>query len=257
MRPLVSIITPTCGRDHFLAEALRIVESQTCRDFEWVVLDDSPEPSAALRNHPAPYLRYTHRAERLPIGEKRNLLVDAARGEFIAHFDDDDYYSPDYLTTMLGLLHAHGRDFVKLSAWHLYDARHDFFGFWALQQKEGLHYRCAPEGVSVMNLTAQNNPALASNHLGYGFTYVYRRRVWQECRFSPVQWCEEAGFIDAARSKYDLLFVDDTRRLVLHLMHASNTSVCFSQFRLPSFLLPTLFDATSRFLGKARVAVTR
>lgn len=33
---------------------------------------------------------------KLEIGEKRNLLLKAARGEIIVHIDDDDFYTPSY-----------------------------------------------------------------------------------------------------------------------------------------------------------------
>ena len=37
----------------------------------------------------------------LDLGEKRNWLVQHATGDYVAHFDDDDYYAPHYISRMV------------------------------------------------------------------------------------------------------------------------------------------------------------
>jgi hypothetical protein len=37
----------------------------------------------------------------LDVGEKRNWLVQHATGDYVAHFDDDDYYAPHYISRMV------------------------------------------------------------------------------------------------------------------------------------------------------------
>ena len=83
----------------------------------------------------------------MSLGAKRNLLVQQARGEMIVHFDDDDYYAPRYLETLIGTLIAQGGDFANLSSWYLFDVRHDLFGFWYLRQTTGVHYMCHADGL--------------------------------------------------------------------------------------------------------------
>ncbi|HKN08095.1 MAG TPA: glycosyltransferase family A protein, partial [Pseudomonadota bacterium] len=232
MYPLVSIITPTFGREHFLHETLRWFQSQTYPNLEWLVLDDSSAPSPLLAGHVDRRIRYMHLAERLTIGEKRNRLVGMARGEYIAHFDDDDYYAPSYIASMVSKLIEQRADFANLSAWYLYDLRHDFFGFWALKQTVGLHYCCHADRVTLASFTAENNAALATNYMGYGFTYVYRRAVGEGAGFGAVNWCEEASFIDAIRERFKLLHIEDRSGLVLHLLHTGSSSSCFAQYHL-------------------------
>lgn len=43
----------------------------------------------------------------MAIGEKRNLLVGRARGEFVAFVDDDDMVSEDYLRSIVDVLRTH------------------------------------------------------------------------------------------------------------------------------------------------------
>jgi glycosyltransferase involved in cell wall biosynthesis len=250
--PLVSIITPTYGREAFLAHARRWVEAQTHPRIEWLVLDDSPEPSTVLARPNDPRIRYWHVTERLSIGEKRNRLIAAAAGEYIAHFDDDDYYAPNYLETMVGQMSRGGAHFVNLCSWYLFDLRHDFFGYWALRQTTGLHYLCYGDGLRLAVFTPENNAALASNYLGYGFSYVYRREIWEAQPFGHIDRGEDAVFVDMARRRFRLLHIEDQSGLALHILHPGSSSSCFPQHHLPTFLLPTLFAEPRRFLSELR-----
>lgn len=252
--PLVSIITPTYGREQFLRETWKYVSSQTHLNWEWLVLDDSPESCAWLTSVGDPRLRYLHTPERLSIGAKRNRLIAAARGDFIAHFDDDDYYAPQYVERMVGQLIAHDADFVHLCSWYLFDLRHDFFGFWALRQTTGLHYCCYADRVRLLNFTDKDQPAMENNYLGYGFTYVYRRTACTDMLFGDVNWCEETPFVDRMRERGKLLTLDDQTGMVLHVLHPRSSSSCFPQYHLPTFLLPSMFAAPSHFLGAMRRA---
>ena len=88
-------------------------------------------------------------AKKFSIREKRNPLIDKAKGEIIVQFDDDDYYCPDYVRTMAANLANLNADLINLRGWFLYDCRSRFFGYWNLMQKEGLHYRCHRAGVTL------------------------------------------------------------------------------------------------------------
>lgn len=252
MKPLVSIITPTFGRERLLEHALRWVREQTYPRIEWLILDDSPSPSRLLAGVSDPRIRYTHTAERLDIGEKRNRLVASAQGEYIAHFDDDDYYAPQYLETMVASLQSNQADFANLNAWYLFDLRHDFFGYGNLRQITGLHYLCHADRVRLIDFTAENNSHLVHNYLGYGFTYVYRRAVWEASPFPAVNWSEDTPFATSAAARFRVLSVGDQSGLVLHVLHSGSTSACFPQYHLPSFLLPVLFGPCQEILGELR-----
>jgi glycosyltransferase involved in cell wall biosynthesis len=252
MSPLVSIITPTFQREHLLEHAVRWVQEQTYPNIEWLVLDDSPEPSRILAGVSDPRLRYEHSTQRMAVGEKRNRLIDRARGEFIAHFDDDDYYAPRYLQVMMDSLEGGAADFVNLNSWYLFDLRRDFFGFWDLRQTTGLHYLCQQDKVRLAQFSAENNAHLADNYLGFGFTYVYRRSVWSAASFPPLDWNEDTPFAKAAAARFKAQSIGDRSGLVLHVLHPSSSSSCFPQYHLPSFLLPQLFEPCREVLGKLR-----
>lgn len=94
MPPAVSIVTPTANRDNYLPALARCVMRQQV-SWEWLVLDDSPEPSRFMRDLAGSdrRIRYTHLSEPMSIGAKRNRLIDMAEASVIAHFDDDDHYA--------------------------------------------------------------------------------------------------------------------------------------------------------------------
>lgn len=250
--PLISIITPTFGRPWYLQQAARWVAAQTYARYEWLILDDSPEPCPALARTADPRIRYLHVRGRASIGAKRNELVSQARGQLIAHFDDDDYYAPDYLRTMLELMRTQQADFVKLSAWYLYDMRHDLLGYWALKLTTGLHFGCYSNVMRVHVVREEDARSLADNHLGYGFSYFYRRELWEHAPFGDANLREETAFIDGIRDRFRLLCVDDDTGIVLHLLHPQSSSPCHPQFRLPGFLLLRLFPAAAEFVQQAR-----
>jgi glycosyltransferase involved in cell wall biosynthesis len=254
MRPLVSIITPTLNRDEFLPQTWRWIQAQTYPNIEWLVLDDSPDPSRSLASLSHPRIRYEHVASRLTIGEKRNRLIAKARGVFITHFDDDDYYAPGFLEMMVSSLETHQADFVNLCSWYLFDVRHDLFGFWYLRQTTGLHYLCYADGLRLGQFTAQNNAPLLNNHLGYGFTYVYRRALWEANPFKAMDWGEDMQFVTAAAARFRLISLEDQTGLVLHVLHANSSSSCFPQYRLPPYLAESLFAPHYPFLESLRQA---
>lgn len=239
--PCVSVVTPTWNREAFLPFAYRSFASQRVSGREWIVIDDSDAPSVFMASLNDERVVYRHLRTRLTIGEKRNLAAELARGEVIAHFDDDEVYAPDYLSTMLGQMRMRDAQFVKLGAFFLYSRVYGQFAYWDLMRKSGLHFCWSDQPMTVLNFP-QDNPSFADNHLGYGFSYVYTKRLWAAQPFEPRSFNEDGRFITAARSRGAriALATDDTG-LCLHVLHAHNTSKCFPQYLLPEALVARHF----------------
>jgi len=85
MRPLLSILTPAIperlNKLHRLGELLEPQLSAFPHSVEWLALVDP-------------------RGQRT-IGEKRDELVQLARGQFIAFVDDDDFVQPHYVASLV------------------------------------------------------------------------------------------------------------------------------------------------------------
>jgi glycosyltransferase involved in cell wall biosynthesis len=242
--PAVSIITPSFSRPKLLEAQHRIVTAQSVTDFEWLILDDSPEPATYFQKLDDPRIRYTHMKDRMIVAAKRNWLCERSSAPVIAQFDDDDYYAPDYLTTMLARLKETGADITKLSAWFVYSAQLKRLGYWDTAQTLGLHFTFGPEKTlqGFVNQTPPEN--MKNNYLGYGFSYVFKRSGWQSAPFPPVEYASDYGFVAGAIAKgckFD--HFADTSGLCLHILRRDNMSKSFPQHLLPEFMLEKLFPA--------------
>ena len=248
-KPLVSIITPTFGRARFLEAIAACVKSQTYGNVEWLVLDDSEQPSAALSALPADAVHYMHVAERLSIGEKRNRLVDMAQGEFIAHFDDDDYYAPDYLASMIAGLTAAKVDFVRLTGFFAAHLNQGQIGYYRTLVKQGPGFEFSARGVKPVVLDATNIPHI---HLAFGWAYVYRKSVWQANPFKAINTFEDREFVRAAATQFQLKALEDRGVSCMHSVHRGSSSRCFPQFRVPAFMIRALAPEAIRHFKRLR-----
>jgi len=242
--PAISIITPTYQRERLLQLQHRTVLRQTEQDFEWLILDDSPEPSTYFSQLNDARIRYTHYAgNRLTIGSKRNWLVERSQSAFIAHFDDDDFYANDYLSTMRARL-VRGADLSKLSAWFVYTTRARKLGYWDTRITRGLHFRFSDELIKPVLLTDTNAQSFDTHYAGYGFSYAYRRALWQKTPFPDQNFNEDWGMVSAALATgCKLDHFADTQGLCLHVLRQDNASICFPQYVLPDFMLGRMFTA--------------
>ena len=103
--PFFSVIVPVFNRASVLGATLRSVLSQTCQDFEIIVIDDgsSDNPRAVVESLGDPRIRFI-RQENQGGGTARNTGINAAQGRFIAPLDSDDAFLPHHLESMKALL---------------------------------------------------------------------------------------------------------------------------------------------------------
>lgn len=239
--PLISVITPTFGREAMLPYAYRSFATQNIANLEWIVLDDSERPSIFMTSLNDSRVRYHHLQSRLTIGEKRNMAIGMAKGEIIVQFDDDEYYAPHYIKTMLDVLEKENADFVKLKSFFLYSKIYQKFGFWNLMQKSGYHFCWSAQPESVVHID-QNNTAAVDIHLGYGFSYVFTKSVWEKTPFEPVSFAEDGLFIRSAIANgFKTVLLNDDDGLCVHILHQFNTSRCFPQYVIPSTIVRKIF----------------
>jgi len=243
MTPAISIITPTFNRHDLLKAQHANVLAQSEQDFEWLILDDGPEPSAYCAQISDPRIRYHHLpGPKMKVSAKRNWLCERAAAPVIAQFDDDDYYAPGYLTAMRMRLEASGADITKLSAWFVYSAQLKRLGYWDTGNALGLHFTFGPEPVlnAFFNQTVPDN--MKNNYAGYGFSYVFKKTMWEKAPFPHVEYASDFGFVAGALAKGCRLdhFADE-EGLCLHILRRDNMSRSFPQYLLPDFMMEKLF----------------
>lgn len=97
---MLSVITPTGGRPEAFAVLAECIRRQTCRDFEWVIVDDcDPETDVPAVHDRITRVRPQPRWQPGQNTQARNLLegIKAARGDAIAVMEDDDWYCDEWI----------------------------------------------------------------------------------------------------------------------------------------------------------------
>ncbi len=116
---MISVIMLTYNREALVSRAIESILDQTLRDFELVIVDNgSADRSGAIVDEYAAMdsrVQAIHRV-RGSIGAGRNTGLDAARGEYIAFVDDDDWAEPDFLEFLLGLIVENNADLAICGA---------------------------------------------------------------------------------------------------------------------------------------------
>ena len=97
--PLISVVIPTRYRPQLVQRAIESVLSQTCCDFEILVIVDGPDPEtvAALDNAREERIIVLALEHNVGLAEARNVGVRRARGKWVAFLDDDDEWLPEKL----------------------------------------------------------------------------------------------------------------------------------------------------------------
>ncbi len=101
--PLISVIVPVYNVEDYLARCVESLRSQTYENLEIILVDDgSPDGCPALCDE------YAHVDDRICVIHQpnaglsgaRNAGIDAARGEYLAFVDSDDYVSVDFIQAL-------------------------------------------------------------------------------------------------------------------------------------------------------------
>lgn len=212
----------------FLEEKAREEKNVIYRYFR---VEDAKQDRMSLRFP----ISYVPRKDTWSLGFKRNVAAHLARGHCIAHFDDDDLYSPMYLQYMIDELFSsmgvrpernEARPLqvsrttmpaiVTLSEWHTFDFRDKLF-----HHMDPVHDPETPD--------EWREPM----KWGYGFSYLYTRAAWETHGFPDREDCEDDVFMTQLRKTAKgggaavklVRLPGENQGLVAHSYTGSNTGV--------------------------------
>ena len=108
--PLVSVVIPAWNVATFIGAAIDSVLTQTWQERELIVVNDGSPDSLDLdrvvtRYAGRPNFTYVVQSNGGP-SAARNAGIRAARGEFVAFLDGDDWWEPAYLTAQMACFEA-------------------------------------------------------------------------------------------------------------------------------------------------------
>lgn len=164
--PLVSCIMPTRDRRSFIPDALRGFLAQDYPNLELIIVDDGTDQVQDLLP-PDDRITYVRMGNRETLGEKRNIACHFASGDFVVHFDDDDWYSSARVRLQVNTLIDQDADVCGSSLVYYRDVR------------RGRGYKFS-----------------LGNHWSFcGTTLAYRREAWERGPFLPLQVGEDTAFV--------------------------------------------------------------
>lgn len=198
-RPLVSCIMPTHNRRQFIPLTLENYCAQTYSHKELIIVDDGTDPVGdVVAGYPG--IRYLSLPRRASIGAKRNLACEQARGDIIAHWDDDDWYGPDRLERqVLPIVDGHADVTGLESGFVLVLPGGEF---WTIDPR--LHRR-----MFVCDV--------------HGGTLVFRKSLWTAgLRYPDINLAEDAALLTAAMTRGARLMRIENSGCFVYVRHGSN-----------------------------------
>jgi glycosyltransferase involved in cell wall biosynthesis len=193
-RALVSCVLPTRDRPFLALQAVRYFQRQDYPFRELVIVDSGIEPVALPADH---RIRRLRPDRPITVGAARNLGNASARGELLAHWDDDDWIGPDRLSKQVAALQ---RCPTAVCC-----------GLGSL-----LYYRPAHADAWRYQPLEQDRAFLA------GGTLLYRREEWASHPFIEIDCGEDAAFVAGLGDERVLRLADEGWYVAL--MHDRNTS---------------------------------
>ena len=108
----ISVVMPVYNGEEHLAESIDSILSQTCGDFEFLIINEygsSPEATGILENYAErdQRIRLIHNETKLGLAESLNKGFRMANGKYIARMDADDRSAPTRFEKEAAYLDAH------------------------------------------------------------------------------------------------------------------------------------------------------
>lgn len=229
-----AFVTPTMDRPELHEQMYGVFRSQLVSPKTLYVLDESRDPSPFF-SRPREDAVYVHRP--VPpriggvttIGRARNALnAMVPDGATIFHWDDDDWYAPDYAPTMLGRIG--GAALAKMDVYRLHHVHTGTIFEWDSRRAGGHHYALMGSIVEHVDVPRGGEVMIGQAlREGFGFSYVYPKSTWTRHPF-PLEGTEDIPFARAIREGGGRIeFVSDRPEMVLHAVHPKSQSAVYPQ----------------------------
>ncbi|MBW3164254.1 glycosyltransferase family 2 protein [Ferrimonas balearica] len=115
MKASVSVIVPLFNKIDYIDRCISSILGQSFTDFELIIIDDQSSDGSYeyLLQHPsAESFKLVRQPENQGVSATRNLGLTLAKSEYVAFLDADDYWHPDFLSTMHRIARMEDIDFL-------------------------------------------------------------------------------------------------------------------------------------------------
>jgi len=169
-QPSVVIIVPTYNRRSFIPNMLYTFKNQSypSEKLTMLIADDGSDSVEDLLKD-VPQIIYKRFDEKIPLSTKRNWLNDNVEGDIIICWDDDDYYSLNYVKHVVGKLNSNK----------------------CIMAGSSTTYQYYPDTGKIYS-----TPFFGPNHTCNGMT-SYKKEYLKTHRYEDGKsWAEEKGFMN-------------------------------------------------------------
>lgn len=207
--PKVSVLTPIYNTDlKQLRECIESVLNQTFSDFEFLILNDSPdnvEIEKLVKSYKDDRIKYYKNDKNIGISESRNKLLDLASGEYIAILDHDDICLPDRLALEVQYLDENEHVGVVSSWLQLFGDKKRLFKY--------------PETDTEIRILMTETCAVAHTAAMIRKSVLVENNIYYETQFSPAE-----DYMMWYRLMFVTNFYNIQKPLVLYRWYNNQTS---------------------------------
>jgi glycosyltransferase involved in cell wall biosynthesis len=140
--PLVSIIIATYNRPERIQKAVQSARTQTIHNIEIIIVDDHSDKVVTLSDfHDDDRIMIIRNPANYGVSVTRNRGISRASGEWVTFLDDDDYWEPNFIESMLTEL---GHNYYAEFAWSDVTFKNESTG--EITRKRHIDYG-APEAI--------------------------------------------------------------------------------------------------------------
>jgi glycosyltransferase involved in cell wall biosynthesis len=183
----------TAERRAFVLRSITYFVRQDYKNKELLIVDEEPSLDLPFSH---PQIRRITLPSKRTLGAKRNFCVEAARGDLIMHWDDDDWMAPHRISYQVASLLREGAEVCGL--------------------QRMLFYQPATGEVWLYEYPDGQQPWLAGGSL------LYTKDFWRRAPFPNVQVASDTRFVWAQQLDKRAVLADHT--FYVALIHPGNTS---------------------------------
>ena len=173
MKPMISVVLPTYNGETYIREAVDSILTQTCHDFELIIVDDcSTDHTPTILDELAESdrrIRVIHNHENQKLPGALNIGFAEASGQFFTWTSDDNKYGREALETMLGLLRDEPETDIVYAYYDLIDSEGKIIS-------DETHWKTL-ENRDINRLNADSDGELWN---WAGACFLYRREVHEK-----------------------------------------------------------------------------
>lgn len=191
--PYVSIITPT-NREYCAETLFENYERQKYQNKELIIVLNNDNMSLEewmqkAKNYDN--VRVFQLPESATLGECRNFGIENAQYSYIANFDDDDYYGPNYLVNAMKIFDRTNADIIGKLTSYIYFEESKRLGIY-IQNKENQYVNHVPDA-----------------------TIIAKKHVFDHVKFPPITLGVEKVFLKECLKKGFKLYSGDRNDYVI------------------------------------------